>query len=98
MLCCLKCDHFPLQIKAEEKIEDVEDEPDLQFILHMLNRLDYEAIKSAGKDVCQLLISMLLSKHNPLSADCLLFLFLFFRAAAGYPWTSRPITAQYRIE
>lgn len=53
MLCCLKCDHFPLTIKAKEKVEDQQEE-DLKFVIHMLPKIDYDALKLAAKDVCNI--------------------------------------------
>ncbi|KAL0482602.1 multifunctional methyltransferase subunit [Acrasis kona] len=50
MLCCLKCDSFPLKIVAVNKEQDEQDE-NPEFIKHMLDRLDYDALKSAAKDL-----------------------------------------------
>lgn len=50
LLCCLKCDHYPLKIRATEKVEEPEEE-DLDFVVHMLPRLEYGALKSAANDV-----------------------------------------------
>ena len=50
MMVCLKCDHFPLTIKATNKSEN-EQEENLDFIKHMLSKLDYSALKSAANDL-----------------------------------------------
>jgi multifunctional methyltransferase subunit TRM112 len=50
VLCCLKCDTFPLRIKATNKQEDEQDQ-NTPFLIHMLPKLDYEAIKLAAQDL-----------------------------------------------
>ncbi|EFC42926.1 predicted protein [Naegleria gruberi] len=49
-MCCLKCDTFPLKIEATE-VENEEQEDNKEFILNMLQRVDYEALKGAAKDL-----------------------------------------------
>lgn len=49
-MVCLKCDHFPLTIKATNKQEE-EQEENFDFIKHMLSKLDYGALKSAANDL-----------------------------------------------
>ena len=51
MMCCLKCDSFPLKIEATE-VENEEQDENKEFVLNMLQRVDYEALKGAAKDVC----------------------------------------------
>ncbi|KAL9657819.1 hypothetical protein ABK040_013157 [Willaertia magna] len=50
MMCCLKCDSFPLKIEATE-VENEEQEENKEFLLNMLPRLDYDGLKSAAKDL-----------------------------------------------
>ena len=50
MICCLKCDHFPLRIKAEQK-EEQQQEENFDFIKHILTRVDYPALKLAASDL-----------------------------------------------
>lgn len=49
-LACLKCDHFPLTVKATDKTRD-QQELNTDFIINFISRLDYEALKSAANDV-----------------------------------------------
>jgi multifunctional methyltransferase subunit TRM112 len=50
MLLCLKCNHFPLKINATNKTEEKQEE-NIEFIKHMLSKLDYPALKSAADDL-----------------------------------------------
>jgi multifunctional methyltransferase subunit TRM112 len=50
MLCCLKCDHFPLNIHATDKQEQPQDE-NFEFITHMLPKIDYPALRQAASDL-----------------------------------------------
>ena len=51
MMCCLKCESFPLKIEATE-VENEEQDENKEFILNVLQRIDYDALKSAASNVC----------------------------------------------
>jgi len=63
MMCCLKCDSFPLKIEATE-VENEEQDENNEFIKNMLPRIDYDALKMAAKDVS---FTILLNLHSDIS-------------------------------
>ncbi|KAG2379246.1 hypothetical protein C9374_007385 [Naegleria lovaniensis] len=50
MMCCLKCESFPLKIEATE-VENEQQDENKEFILNVLQRIDYDALKSAASNL-----------------------------------------------